>query len=157
MLACTTGVEKCAIVVGVYDSPYQNAHWNCTGVWIQVDGKWNINTSHWGTASVSYDISFDNIVWAKPLTLSVSHGKTENRHHNWEIPNAHTQIKSLKPLFCCTENNAVPLTQGARNILHISYHCVTTDCPLYTAVQSVPPVSRFSSSQLDSLRQKCKK
>lgn len=35
---------------------------NSTGVCIQADGKQNTNMSHWDTASVSHDISYDNIV-----------------------------------------------------------------------------------------------
>lgn len=76
----------------------------------------------WDTASVSYDISYDNIVWAKPLTLIpiVPWDKIES----WEIPNVHTQRKPWKPLFCF-ENNSAHLSRWlkrVRNISHILTH-----------------------------------
>lgn len=109
--------QKCVFVVAVHDSPWQNV-----GIILQ----WALKSigsgapkSHWDTAAVSYDISYDNIVWAEPwaLILIVSWDKIESRHHSWEIWSAHALRKPWKP-----ENNSTNLSRcpkRRRSIFHV--------------------------------------
>lgn len=97
-----------------------------------MDRKWNTNKSGWDTASVSYDISYDNIVWATPLTLIpiVPHDKIERRH-SWEVPNVHSTLrKNLKTFVSLNRkqfSSFFLVTQEAKGDYYLIFLCGVTE------------------------------
>lgn len=99
---------------------------------------WSCSQSHWETASASFDISFDNIVWAKQLSLIpiVPQEQMEDRHHGC----AHSEktLKTIVLLHWTQFNSFTPVThESEEHFLHIN---MSVMAPPVTAVRCIPPV-----------------